>query len=276
MDFAFKLNKRQASNTVKLIIRLKNIYAMAHRQKSIPCPPRRLAEVAVRPTGQRPVLNQRAGRRAPFWDPVRSGLAEAAAIPHHGGGGPQGAVPTATHPRTVMIYSLDDKHPQLAPTSWVAPGAMLIGDIRLDDEASVWWGAVLRAEAERIHVGAGSNVQDNAVLHVDPGFPLTVGAGVTVGHQAMLHGCTIGDGTLIGIGATVLNGARIGRECMIGAHALIAEGKEIPDRSVVMGIPGKIVRTVSDAELEQLRRGAESYRARSRQYAAGLKPVPGR
>ena len=253
MDFAFKLNKRQASNTVKLIIRLKNIYAMAHRQKSIPCPPRRLAEVAVRPTGQRPVLNQRAGRRAPFWDPVRSGLAEAAAIPHHGGGGPQ-----------------------LAPTSWVAPGAMLIGDIRLDDEASVWWGAVLRAEAERIHVGAGSNVQDNAVLHVDPGFPLTVGAGVTVGHQAMLHGCTIGDGTLIGIGATVLNGARIGRECMIGAHALIAEGKEIPDRSVVMGIPGKIVRTVSDAELEQLRRGAESYRARSRQYAAGLKPVPGR
>jgi carbonic anhydrase/acetyltransferase-like protein (isoleucine patch superfamily) len=173
-----------------------------------------------------------------------------------------------------MLYALDDKTPQRAPTSWVAPNATIIGDILLEEEVSVWWGAVLRAESERIHIGFGSNVQDNAVLHVDPGFPMTLGRGVTVGHKAMLHGCTIGDGTLVGIGATILNGARIGRNCLIGAHALIAEGKEIPDGSVVMGMPGKIIRQATEQDLERLRGPADGYRERARQYAAGLRPLP--
>ncbi|PWC54789.1 gamma carbonic anhydrase family protein [Azospirillum sp. TSO22-1] len=172
-----------------------------------------------------------------------------------------------------MLYEIDGKAPQLAASSWAAPNAALVGDVVLEDEASVWWGAVLRAEAERILIGEGSNVQDNAVLHVDPGFPLTMGKNVTVGHQAMLHGCTIGDGTLIGIGATVLNGAKIGRNCLIGAHALIAEGKVIPDGSVVMGMPGKIMRQVGDDDLARLAGPALVYRERAKQYARGLKPV---
>ena len=124
-----------------------------------------------------------------------------------------------------MIYAIDGKEPQVAPTGWVAPSATLIGDVVLEDEASVWWGAVLRAEAERILIGAGSNVQDNAVLHVDPGFPLTLGRGVTVGHLAMLHGCTVGDGALVGINSVVLNGAKIGAGSLVGANSLVPEGK---------------------------------------------------
>ncbi|MBP2315937.1 gamma carbonic anhydrase family protein [Azospirillum soli] len=172
-----------------------------------------------------------------------------------------------------MIYALDDKVPQLAAASWVAPSATVIGDVLLEEDASVWWGAVLRAEAERIHIGAGSNVQDNAVLHVDPGYPLTLGRNVTVGHLAMLHGCTVGDGSLIGIGATVLNGARIGRDCLIGAHAFIAEGKEIPDRSLVLGAPGKVVRNLSDEDVERLRGPAAVYQERWKSYARGLRAV---
>ncbi|WP_029011373.1 gamma carbonic anhydrase family protein [Azospirillum halopraeferens] len=172
-----------------------------------------------------------------------------------------------------MIYAIDDTTPRLAPTAWVAPTATVVGDVELAEDVSVWWGAVIRAELDRVVIGAGSNVQDNAVLHVDPGYPLTLGRGVTVGHLAMLHGCTIGDGTLVGIGATVLNGARIGRDCLIGAHALIGEGKEIPDRSVVMGMPGRIVREVSDADLERLRQPAAVYVERARVYAARLTPV---
>ncbi|WP_435541205.1 gamma carbonic anhydrase family protein [Azospirillum sp. ST 5-10] len=173
-----------------------------------------------------------------------------------------------------MLYALDDRAPRLAPGAWAAPNATLVGDVVLEEEASVWWGAVLRAEQERIRIGVGGNVQDNAVLHVDPGYPLTLGAGVTVGHMAMLHGCTVGDGTLVGIGAVILNGARIGRDCLIGARALIAEGKEIPDRSVVLGAPGKIVREVSDADLERLRQPAAVYRERARLYAARLVALP--
>ncbi|HSK38919.1 MAG TPA: gamma carbonic anhydrase family protein [Arenibaculum sp.] len=175
-----------------------------------------------------------------------------------------------------MIYEFDGKTPRLAATSWVAPNATIVGDVVLEEEVSVWWGAVLRAEAERIHIGPGSNVQDNAVLHVDPGFPLTVGTGVTIGHKAMLHGCTIGDDTLIGIGATVLNGARIGRDCLVGAHALVAEGKKIPDRSVVMGVPAIFVRELSDKDLERLRSPARTYRERARLYAERLKLVSNR
>lgn len=172
-----------------------------------------------------------------------------------------------------MIYALGDKTPRLASGCWVAPNATLIGDVTLDEEATVWWGAVLRAEAEPIRIGRGSNVQDNAVLHVDPGFPLTLGAGVTIGHLAMVHGCTVGDGSLIGIGATVLNGARIGKNCLVGAHALVAEGKEIPDGSMVLGMPGRIVRTLTEEDLVRLRAPAATYVARGRHYAERLRVV---
>ncbi|WP_448206260.1 gamma carbonic anhydrase family protein [Azospirillum sp. sgz302134] len=172
-----------------------------------------------------------------------------------------------------MIYAFDDKVPQLATACWVAPSATVIGDVLLEEDVSVWWGAVLRAEEERIHIGTGSNVQDNAVLHVDPGFPLTLGRNVTVGHLAMLHGCTVGDGSLIGIGATVLNGARIGRDCLIGAHAFVAEGKEIPDRSLVLGSPGKVVRTLSDEDVERMRSPAKVYQERWKAYGKGLRAL---
>ncbi len=172
-----------------------------------------------------------------------------------------------------MIYAIGGKTPRLPKLGWVAPDATVIGDVVLEEDVSVWWGAVLRGDNDTIRVGAGSNIQDNAVLHVDPGFPLTLGAGVTVGHLAMLHGCTIGEGTLIGIAATVLNGARIGRQCLIGAKALIAENKEIPDNSVVFGAPGKVVRQITPEELERMRRSAEGYRARWRLYVERLTPV---
>ncbi|MBP2296691.1 gamma carbonic anhydrase family protein [Azospirillum rugosum] len=172
-----------------------------------------------------------------------------------------------------MIYALDDKVPQRAEASWVAPSATVIGDVLLEEDVSIWWGAVLRAEQERIHIGAGSNVQDNAVLHVDPGFPLTLGRNVTVGHLAMVHGCTVGEGSLIGIGATVLNGARIGRDCLIGAHAFIAEGKEIPDRSLVLGAPGKVIRTLSDEDVERMHGAAKVYKERWKAYSKGLRAV---
>jgi carbonic anhydrase/acetyltransferase-like protein (isoleucine patch superfamily) len=146
-----------------------------------------------------------------------------------------------------MIYALEGLVPQIAATAWVAPDANVIGRVVLEDEASVWFGATLRGDNEEIRVGAGSNIQEASILHTDMGFPLIIGANCTIGHRAMLHGCTIGDGSLIGMGATILNGAKIGRGCLIGASALITEGKEIPDGSLVMGAPGKVVRLL-DAE----------------------------
>lgn len=173
-----------------------------------------------------------------------------------------------------MLYELEGKAPIHDPkTSWVADSAAVIGDVVLEEDASVWFGAVVRGDNARIHIGRGSNVQDGAVLHVDPGFPLTLGADVTIGHLVMLHGCTIGDGSLIGIGAVVLNGAKIGANCLIGAKALITEGKEIPPRSVVMGAPGKIVRELSDEDLERIRRPAQSYVERMRVYRDTLRAV---
>lgn len=172
-----------------------------------------------------------------------------------------------------MLYAFDGKSPVCAPNSWVADSATVIGDVVLEDQASVWFGAVLRGDNECIRIGRGSNVQDGSVLHVDPGFPLTLGAEVSIGHLVMLHGCSIGDGSLIGIGAVVLNGAKIGAGCLIGANALITEGKEIPPRSVVMGSPGKIVREVSDEDLERIRRPAQSYIERMRVYRDGLTAV---
>jgi carbonic anhydrase/acetyltransferase-like protein (isoleucine patch superfamily) len=149
---------------------------------------------------------------------------------------------------------------------WIAPSATVIGRVTLCAEASVWWGAVLRGDNERITIGRGSNVQDNAVLHTDPGFPLDVGPQVTVGHQAMLHGCSIGEGSLIGIGAVILNGARIGRNCLIGAMAFIGEDKTIPDNALVKGIPGKVVGEVTPEQAARMQAGTAAYVRNWRRY----------
>ena len=173
------------------------------------------------------------------------------------------------------LYTLDGVAVELRGGGhYVAPGATLIGRVVLEDRATVWFGAILRADNEPIVIGPSSNVQDGAVLHADPGFPLTLGAYVTVGHQAMLHGCTVGDGTLVGIKAVVLNGATIGRECLIGANALVGEGKAIPDRSLVIGSPGKVVRTLTDDDVAKLRHAADHYVDNATRYRAGLRPDP--
>ncbi|NUB43303.1 gamma carbonic anhydrase family protein [Fertoebacter nigrum] len=169
-----------------------------------------------------------------------------------------------------MIYALDGIAPEMHPDTWVAPDANVIGRVVLEEGASVWFGATLRGDNEPIHVGARSNVQENCVLHTDWGYPLSIGEDCTIGHKAMLHGCTIGAGSLIGMGATVLNGARIGRGCLIGAGALITEGKEIPDGSLVMGAPGKVVRLLDDAARARLLASAAGYAANMRRFRAGL------
>lgn len=171
----------------------------------------------------------------------------------------------------MSVYTLDGVAPQAPQTEcWIAPSAMVIGKVQLDAEASVWFGAVLRGDNELIHVGTNSNIQDGCVLHTDMGFPLTIGPDCTIGHQAMLHGCSIGRNSLIGIGATILNGARIGENCIIGARSLIAEGKEIPDNSLVMGIPGRVVRQVSEEEAKRLTDTAQHYVHNWKRYAKGL------
>ena len=174
-----------------------------------------------------------------------------------------------------MIYALDGVAPQVPPSGdyWIAPTAVLSGDVLIEDGGSVWFGAVLRGDNERITVGEGSNVQENVVCHTDIGFPLVIGRNCTIGHKAMLHGCTIGNSTLIGMGATVLNGARIGQHGLIGAGALIPEGKEIPDGSLVMGAPGRVIRPLDEEARARLDRSAESYQANMRRFRAGLSPV---
>jgi carbonic anhydrase/acetyltransferase-like protein (isoleucine patch superfamily) len=174
-----------------------------------------------------------------------------------------------------MIYALDDLRPVIDPDSWIAPDANLIGRIVIEAGASVWFGATLRGDNEEVRVGAGSNVQENCVLHTDMGYPLTIGPNCTIGHKAMLHGCTIGEGTLVGMGATLLNGCRIGRGCLIGAGALITEGKDIPDGSLVMGAPGKVVRTLDAEARARLLKSAEGYRANMRRFRSGLVAVTG-
>ena len=169
-----------------------------------------------------------------------------------------------------MIYQLGDTHPDIADGCFVAPNATLIGKVRLEQDASVWFGAVLRGDTESIHVGKGSNVQDQAVLHADPGFPLRIGKDVTIGHLAMLHGCVIGDGVLVGIGAVILNGVRIGEQSLVGAGALVTEGKEIPPRSLVVGSPAKVVRTLGDTQVQGLRLNAAHYVENAKRYQAGL------
>jgi carbonic anhydrase/acetyltransferase-like protein (isoleucine patch superfamily) len=172
-----------------------------------------------------------------------------------------------------MIYALDGIAPQIDPSAWVADSAELIGKIVVEAGASVWFGAVARGDNDEIRIGAGSNVQENCVLHTDMGYPLTIGANCTIGHKAMLHGCTIGEGTLIGMGATVLNGAKIGKGCLIGACALITEGKEIPDGSLVMGAPGKVVRQLDETARARLLASAVGYQANARRFRAGLTRV---
>lgn len=169
-----------------------------------------------------------------------------------------------------MIYTLGELTPDIADDCWVAPDAVLIGAVVLQDTASIWFGAVLRGDNEQILVGQGSNVQEHCVLHTDMGFPLVIGAGCTIGHKAMLHGCIIGDNSLIGMGATVLNGARIGKNCLIGAGALITEGKEIPDGSLVVGSPGKIVRQLDFTAINGLRESALHYQANMRRFRRDL------
>lgn len=172
-----------------------------------------------------------------------------------------------------MIYELDGIHPDIDADAWVAPDANVIGRVTLAAGSSVWFGTTIRGDNEIIAIGARSNLQENCVLHTDIGYPLTVGADVTVGHKAMLHGCTIGDGALIGMGATVLNGAVIGAGCLIGAGALITEGKEIPPGSLVMGAPGKVVRQLDEAAKAALLASAEHYRQNAARFAKGLRAV---
>lgn len=158
-----------------------------------------------------------------------------------------------------MLYALGSKAPVIAEHVFVAPGAALIGSVTLSEDVSIWFNAVLRADNESIVVGKGSNVQECAVLHVDPGYPITIGKRVTVGHKAMLHGCSIGDGSLIGMNAVVLNGAVIGKNCLIGANALVTEGMEIPDGSLVLGSPAKHIKPLSENALAGLQAAAQSY-----------------
>ena len=173
-----------------------------------------------------------------------------------------------------MIYALDGVAPDIGAKAWVADTAAVIGAITLGEGANIWFGAVLRGDNERITVGAGSNVQENCVLHTDMGYPLDIGPNCTIGHKALLHGCTIGEGSLVGMNATVMNGARIGRYCMIGAGALVTEGKEIPDYSLVVGAPAKIIRQLDAAETEaRLLKSAHHYVQAAARMIQGLKPL---
>lgn len=170
-----------------------------------------------------------------------------------------------------MKYALDGVRVQTdGDAYWIAPSAVVIGNVHLRRNASIWWNAVVRGDNEPIVIGEDTNIQDGCVLHTDPGFPMTLGAGITVGHQAMLHGCTIGDGSLIGIQAVILNGARVGRNCLVGAKALIPEGREIPDNSVVLGAPAKVVRDITPEQRDATRHGASHYVGNWRRFAAGL------
>ena len=173
----------------------------------------------------------------------------------------------------MAIYELDGRSPQLGTGAWVAETAQVIGGVELGENASVWFGAVIRGDNETIRVGRNTNIQDLSVLHSDHGKPLTLGNDVTIGHQVMLHGCTIGDNTLIGIQAVVLNGAKIGRNCIVGAGSVVTEGKEFPDNSLIVGSPAKVIRTLDEAAAAKLAQSAEGYVANARRYAAGLKKI---
>ena len=172
------------------------------------------------------------------------------------------------------LYALDDVSPRIDPdVGFIAPTAVLVGDVVVGPEVGIWFGVVARGDIETITIGARSNVQENCVLHTDTGYPLVIGNNVTIGHAAIVHGCTIGDNTLIGMGATVLNGAVIGKNCLIGANALVTEGKVIPDNSLVMGAPAKVVREIDAAGEAGLTASADRYVTNARRFAAGMRPV---
>lgn len=170
------------------------------------------------------------------------------------------------------LYALGPLRPQTPAQGsyWVAPDANIIGQVEIGADVGIWFGATLRGDNEPIRLGAGTNIQENAVIHVDPGFPVTIGEGCTIGHGAIIHGCTIGDNSLIGMGATVLNGARIGRNCLVGANALVTEGKEFPDNSLIVGSPAKAIRVLDDAAVEGLKRSASQYVKNWQRYAMQL------
>ena len=173
----------------------------------------------------------------------------------------------------MTFYSLDGHAPQIADNTWIAPDANLIGKVVIEDLASVWFGCTLRGDNEEIRVGAGSNVQENCVMHTDMGYPLVIGPGCTIGHKAMLHGCILEENVLIGMGATVLNGAKIGKNCLIGAGALITENKVIPDGSLVMGVPGKVVRELDAQAIQQLTASAKHYAENAARFRLDLKTL---
>ncbi|MDY0963526.1 MULTISPECIES: gamma carbonic anhydrase family protein [Massilia] len=173
----------------------------------------------------------------------------------------------------MAIYQLGEHAPEIDPSAFVADTATLVGRVRLAANASVWFGTTLRGDNEPITIGENSNVQEGTVMHTDPGYPLDIGKNVTIGHQAMLHGCTVGDGSLIGIQAVVLNGARIGKGCLVGAGALVTEGKEFPDHSLILGSPAKVVRTLTQEDLLRLEGNAANYVARGQLFKAQLKKI---
>ncbi|MCX7559779.1 gamma carbonic anhydrase family protein [Sulfitobacter sp. F26204] len=173
----------------------------------------------------------------------------------------------------MTLYALDDIQPTVNESAWIAPDANVIGNVVLEAGTSVWFGSTLRGDNEAIFVGQGSNVQENCVFHTDIGFPLSIGKNCTIGHKVMLHGCTIDDNSLIGMGATVLNGAKIGKNCLIGAGALITENKVIPDGSLVMGAPGKVVRTLDEKAIQALTASALHYSENAARFRRDLKPV---
>jgi carbonic anhydrase/acetyltransferase-like protein (isoleucine patch superfamily) len=173
------------------------------------------------------------------------------------------------------IYSIDGKAPEFAErnTNFIAPDAVVVGNVGIGRNVGVWFGVAIRGDNERIEIGDDSNVQEHTVMHTDPGFPLTIGKGCTIGHRAMLHGCTVGDNSLIGMGAIVLNGARIGKNSLVGAGALVTENKEFPDNSLIVGSPAKAIRVLDEAAFARLRRSAAHYVENARRFSAGLKEV---
>jgi carbonic anhydrase/acetyltransferase-like protein (isoleucine patch superfamily) len=173
------------------------------------------------------------------------------------------------------VYALAGVAPQVSRDCWIAPGACVIGDVKLGVAVGVWFGAVIRADNAPISVGAGSNIQDGAILHADPGFPLVIGDGVTVGHKALLHGCQIGHGTLIGMGATVMNGAQIGEHSLVAANALVTEGKRFPPRSLIVGSPARVVRELDAPAIAALASSARQYQEKAALFAAQLTAVAG-
>jgi carbonic anhydrase/acetyltransferase-like protein (isoleucine patch superfamily) len=173
----------------------------------------------------------------------------------------------------MAIYQLGDDVPEIHPQAFVADNATVIGKVHLAERASVWFGTVIRGDTDHIRIGRGSNIQDNSVLHTDAGIELVIGEDVTVGHQCVLHGCTVGDGSLIGIGAIVLNNAKIGRYCLVGAGSLVTEGKEFPDYSMIVGSPAKLLKTLTPEQAERMARGSAIYAERGATYASDLKKV---